>query len=1140
MKTALKLILASISRLSSRLRARIARRAANLSRGALRLLASGLFGRAGLRLGQVVVALSVAAAFAGGLDVKADAPVSARPATGDSFPRIAKDADGDGVVVWQSIGASGYHDGDGWGVYARRFTSSDNNDAKGFEFRVNTTITGFQGGPDVAMDADGDFVVVWTGADSDSTGIFGQRFDADGAPVGGEFRVNSTQANSQVAASVAMDADGNFTVVWQSYIDATDENDILARQFAEDGTPLGGEFGVNGAVANDQFEAAIAMDADGNFAVVWTAEGGDSDGYGVKLRLFDAAGNSLGSDTPVNVDQDDDQHEPDIAMDVDGDFVVVWTSLTDISYNSTQWVIGRRYDAAGQPQGGEIPIATNSNNFDYNNTPSVAMSGDGDFVVAWHYDFSGAVDYVSAAGFVFDGSVNFNRYTLGASNVTAGTPDIAMDADGDYQVVWAEYNYFYADGSNSIVVEEGKLLPWVINASPWVTGVFLKEDHHLVREGEGIAQDFQYLIIAFSEDMDSSFLNNGTINLVFNGVNVPVLNVDYYFNDALNRYEAELFFGVVPQGEGNYTLTLGQNIEDFAGIGLDGDFDGAAGGDYVLNFSVRTPQARGDDVQANTFETGLQFRVDVARDADGDSVAVWQSKAQDSGAGYGIYGQRYNPAGAPVGAEFLVNMTLTGNQTTPACAMDADGNFVVVWEGDGSYAGSDDQGIFVRIFNADGTPRTGEFIVNQTTFNDQQNADVAMDHDGDFVVVWDGYGSYNSADSQGIFYRVFRPDGSPRHPESRANKTHAADNQFLPAVAMDADGDFTIAWQGWYSGYYGYHAAIWQGQFDNGGIWLPQSEKVSGFEWNSSLTQVNPGIAMDVDGDFVVTWWEYNEQYLYSSGSNGGFFDKTQVRARVFHADGSADNLPFIVSNNATGNAKNPACAMDADGDFAIAWAEYNYAAPVSRSDTYVRRYNFNGDPQGPKIAASTRVSRFVFRPAVAMDAQGDFVVAFNSYDTSGAGAFFHRFAADNAPTTSGLADVVADENDDPILVDLGAAFADAEDSDAELVFAVVGNTNPALVAAGISGDQLGLAFFEDEFGTADITVRATDSSGLWVEDTFTVTVNEVTDPVVTPPGGDDDDGGCAASSTTGAGWGLLAVLMAMFGGMRRLVRRRA
>jgi len=52
--------------------------------------------------------------------------------------------------------------------------------------------------------------------DGSASGVFGQRFENSGIPLGPEFRVNTYTTSSQALPSVASDALGNFVVVWQS------------------------------------------------------------------------------------------------------------------------------------------------------------------------------------------------------------------------------------------------------------------------------------------------------------------------------------------------------------------------------------------------------------------------------------------------------------------------------------------------------------------------------------------------------------------------------------------------------------------------------------------------------------------------------------------------------------------------------------------------------------------------------------------------------------------------------------------------------------------------------------------------------------------------------------------------------------
>src|SRR5258705_200166 len=87
----------------------------------------------------------------------------------------------------------------------------------GPEVRVNTHTTGSQLNASVASNATGDFVVVWQGpGETDADGILGQRYAGTGAPLGDNFSVNSYTTYRQTLPGVASDAAGNFVVVWQS------------------------------------------------------------------------------------------------------------------------------------------------------------------------------------------------------------------------------------------------------------------------------------------------------------------------------------------------------------------------------------------------------------------------------------------------------------------------------------------------------------------------------------------------------------------------------------------------------------------------------------------------------------------------------------------------------------------------------------------------------------------------------------------------------------------------------------------------------------------------------------------------------------------------------------------------------------
>jgi hypothetical protein len=93
--------------------------------------------------------------------------------------------------------------------------------------------------------------------------------------------------------------------------------------------------------------------------------------------------------------------------------------------------------------------------------------------------------------------------------------------------------------------------------------------------------------------------------------------------------------------------------------------------------------------------------------------------------------------------------------------------------------------------------------------------------------------------------------------------------------------------------------------------------------------------------------------------------------------------------------------------------------------------------------------------------------------------------AINDDPTTVGIADVTVAEDAADSVVDLFAAFADVEDLDSALTYTITNNTNPGLFTAttidGVAG-SLTLDYAADQNGSSDITVRATDTGGQFVE----------------------------------------------------------
>jgi hypothetical protein len=86
---------------------------------------------------------------------------------------------------------------------------------------------------------------------------------------------------------------------------------------------------------------------------------------------------------------------------------------------------------------------------------------------------------------------------------------------------------------------------------------------------------------------------------------------------------------------------------------------------------------------------------------------------------------------------------------------------------------------------------------------------------------------------------------------------------------------------------------------------------------------------------------------------------------------------------------------------------------------------------------------------------------------------------------------VTLDENSAARVIELGAVFAAMSDIHPKdgLQLSILGNTNPGLVTTDLSGADLTLTYARGKYGTATITVGATDADGVSVRETIFVTV---------------------------------------------------
>ena len=285
-------------------------------------------------------------------------------------PVVAMNGSGAFVVAWRSPG----QDGAGNGGFARRFSAAGV--AQGGEIQVSVTAGFNERVSGLGIDDEGDFAIAWASEqDGGGYGVFVRRWSADGTAQGAELQVNSYTPGVQSDPDLAMEADGDFIIAWTD--SGTGSAEIRARRYTSSGAPLETDFPVNNYATGTQSNASVDVDAAGNLIVVWTSGGQDGFGSGIFGRRFDSSG-APGVELQIPQTVIGSQERADVAIDADGDFTVTWE--TD-HQGATNDVYIRRTRVDGSTHGGDIRV----NFFDTGDQERAAIAGrpDGDFVVVW-------------------------------------------------------------------------------------------------------------------------------------------------------------------------------------------------------------------------------------------------------------------------------------------------------------------------------------------------------------------------------------------------------------------------------------------------------------------------------------------------------------------------------------------------------------------------------------------------------------------------------------------------------------------------------------------------------------------------------------------------------------------------------------
>ena len=459
-----------------------------------------------------------------------------------------------------------------------------------------------------------------------------------------------------------------------------------------------------------------------------------------------------------------------------------------------------------------------------------------------------------------------------------------------------------------------------------------------------------------------------------------------------------------------------------------------------------TLQPAGTEFPVNTSTADYQEQSAVTVENDGDFIVVWSSHDGDGG----IYGKMFAADGSATSDEFLISNVTEGTQVYPDVAVDpASGGFVVTWQhdsppGDGTPGESD---IFARAFAADGTA-VGDQAQVSPDEGDHFGPAIAFTTTGEYVIAWD---SFTASSENNVSARHFT---STNATEGATFAVSTGTEEFSPDVASAGDGSFVVAWE--------------STDADGSGIAAQRFDSASGpvgtpIAVNATTAghQTSPSIAVQSGGSFIVTW-----------------LSGTDVLGQLFANNGSNVGVEIDVNDTNPARAYTPSSATLNDGGFLVTWTD-------DALDVVGRSFESDGSPVGAAIVLNTTTAGDQLAPKLS-SAANHVVATWTGPDADGDGIFGQTYSTNVLPTADAGGPYQVGEGGSVTLNAAGSTDPDSEtltyawDLDNDGQYDDATGVQATFSAAGIDGPA-----------TATVGLRVSDGNAT---DTATaqVTVNNV------------------------------------------------
>ena len=677
----------------------------------------------------------------------------------------------------------------------------------------------------------------------------------------------------------------------------------------------------------------------------------------IYAQLLDANGELIGKNIKVNNTENYDEYlTPDVAVNENNQFLVVWSDMRD-GYK----IYGQIIDENGNFVGDNF-IISDENKYSYQTQPAIASNGK-EFIVTWCDARNGSMNDIFAQKLDQDGNKIGENFMVNADSqaVSKYSPDIAIKKDSSYMVTW----YYYKNGlytPESIVRDKDNNM-----LSPQID---LSDSNYSSLNNynpQTATADSGFVVVWYRND-------NGQFDIIGQLLNSSGEKIDSNF--AINDANISSRYGpvVASDSAGNFVVSWYDYRNNYAQVYAQKFINDTASGG---NFKISEDEL-----------TGTKSFVSCAINDNDNINSVWLDYGEPTL--YRIMSRLIDSNDQPVASSKMVNLdSLSSTESDPSLTVMNDGSFIIVW----TDRRSRNFKTYFQRYDAQGNPLGTN--INNDDKGTQYNPKIATLKDGNFLLVWREY-SRNIYNQNEILGQKYFKTGEKIGDTFIISSIDRKGDAYDPDVCSNSNGDFVVTWQKRYGNIY----SIVAEKFDNDANIVKSDFLVTD---DTTSYKYKPKTGIDSLGNFAITYYSYkNNNY--------------DIFLHRYNSSGEELDSAIVINDDKTHSTQYyPDISVNPEGNCIVTW--YDYRTP---NGVYFQKYkNIGSTDSFEKVDSNIAVTDYYISnctPTVSLQDNGEFVISWSQWNGSTTGSYddlkFRIYNSDLVPLTDVMNATISQERD--------------------------------------------------------------------------------------------------------------------------------